>query len=130
LLRIYFLADAHYEGEHAKGVPWTGTVAWAGKVSDGDRKKLLELLKLPATTGPAQWWLTEFEDNWSYELAPHDVYFTPSAAQDAIRRDPIYVYVPVSYPTDGTAYAFAGVAVLIPIVRCWRRRAAKKSSAC
>jgi len=89
LLRIYFLADARYDGELTKETPWTGKVAWAGKIQPADRAKVLDLLKLPATTGPANWWLTEFEDDWSYKLAPADVYFSRSAHQDPIRRAPI-----------------------------------------
>ena len=33
LLTIYFLADAHYDGELTKETPWTGKVAWAGKIA-------------------------------------------------------------------------------------------------
>ena len=33
LLRIYFLAEARYEGELTKEVAWTGNVAWANSVA-------------------------------------------------------------------------------------------------
>jgi hypothetical protein len=100
LLRIYFVAEARYKGELTKEHPWSGTVAWAGKVDDADRKKLLELLKLPQTTGPAQWWLTEFEDNWPYEVAPADVSFAPDANQADVRRPPIIQYRYGSSPAE------------------------------
>jgi hypothetical protein len=73
--------------------PWTGNTAWAGKLTPDHRKKVLELLRLPETTGPAEWWLTEFEDNWPYKVAPADVYFTKSADQSTVRREPIVRYV-------------------------------------
>src|SRR5262249_32910979 len=33
LLRIYFLAEAKYQGELTKEMPWTGKVVWANKLS-------------------------------------------------------------------------------------------------
>ena len=52
LLRIYFLAEARYQGELTKESRWTGKVAWAGRLSAENRLKTLEQLGLPATTGP------------------------------------------------------------------------------
>src|SRR5262249_39951441 len=92
LLRIYFVAEARYQGELTPQVPWTGRVAWAGKVGPTDRQAVLDLLKLPAATGPAEWWLTEFEDDWPYQTAPADVYFSRSPNQDTVRRPPILEY--------------------------------------
>lgn len=96
LLRIYFIGDARYDGQFAAPPGdkeaikerWTGTVAWAGKVSAEDRQRVLTTLKLPETTGPAEWHLTEFEDRWPYKVAPADVYFSPSANQAFIKRTP------------------------------------------
>jgi hypothetical protein len=52
LLRIYFIAEARYEGELTREAPWTGKTAWAGKVHPSDRQQVLEALHLPPTTGP------------------------------------------------------------------------------
>ena len=122
LLRIYFVAEARYRGELTKDVPWTGKVAWSRKLSDENRTKTLELLKLPAETGPAEWWLTEFEDNWPYRVAPADVYFARDPNQDTVVRDPIIEYVSSPWPTDLTAYAILAVLVLPPVIRRMRRR--------
>jgi hypothetical protein len=122
LLRIYFLGEARYRGELTKDAPWTGTVAWSNKLSDEDRRKTLEHLKLPETTGPATWWLTEFEDRWPYKVAPADVYFEPDGEQNTVKRPPIVRFVSSPWPTDITAYAFAAVLVLPPLVRRLRRR--------
>ena len=122
LLRIYFLADARYQGEFSKEQAWTGKVAWAGKLNEADRKKVLEQLKLPETTGPSEWWLTEFEDEWPYQVAPGDVYFSRAANQDIVRREPIPRYVSAPYPTDATAYALAAVIILPPVWIRLRRR--------
>ena len=126
LLRIFFVADARYQGELTHDHPWTGRVAWSGKVNPEDRKKLLDQLHLPETTGPAQWWLTEFEDDWPYQVAPADVYFSRSPNQDAVKREPIIQYVSSSVPTDVTAYALA-VVMFVPLLG--RVRRGRKQSA-
>jgi hypothetical protein len=122
VLRIYFLGDARYQGELTKENPWTGTVAWSGKLSAEQRKAVLEKLKLPETTGPAEWWLTEFEDNWPYKVAPADVYFSKAANQDAVKREPIIQYVSAPVPTDGATYALAAAIVIVPVWMRLRRR--------
>jgi Uncharacterized protein conserved in bacteria (DUF2330) len=122
LLRIFFLADARFQGELTKESSWTGKVAWAGKLSAADRTKILEQLKLPETTGPAEWWLTEFEDEWPYKVAPADVYFSRSKNQDALKREPIVRFVSLPYPTDATSYALVIVVILPALwLRLWRR---------
>jgi hypothetical protein len=121
LLRIYLLADARYAGELTKDVPWTGKVAWAGPLSAADRKKTLELLKLPEGTGPAEWWLTEFEDDWPYQVAPADVYFGTDSVQTPVKRPPIMQYVSSPWPTDIMVYAIAVALIGPPLVRRARR---------
>jgi hypothetical protein len=121
LLRIYFIADARYRGELTKDDPWTGKVAWAGKLDEGNRKKALELLKLPENTGPTDCWLTEFEDNWPYRVAPADVTFFRDPDQGTVRRPPIMEYVSLPWPTDITAYALAALVIVPPLVRRVRR---------
>jgi hypothetical protein len=122
LLRIYFLAEARYEGELTKEVPWTGKVAWANKLSAEDRRQVLDLLKLPRTTGPAEWWLTEFEDDWPYRAAPGDVYFRRAAEQKSVKRPPIVEYTASAWPTDVMACALAVALVAPPLLRRARRR--------
>jgi hypothetical protein len=118
LLRIYFLAEARYQGELTRETPWTGKVAWAGKLEQQDRAKVLDALKLPRDTGPAEWWMTEFEDEWPYKVAPADVYFSRAATQEAVKREPIIRYVSAPFPTDATAWALAA-ALVLPFA--WRR---------
>jgi hypothetical protein len=124
LLRIYFLAEARYQGDLTKAVPWTGQVAWANKLSAADRKKALELLQLPETTSPAEWWLTEFEDRWPYRAAPADVYFARGADQNTVKRPPIIQYV--SWPTDIMACALGVALVVPPLLRRARRGGASQ----
>jgi hypothetical protein len=121
LLRIYFLAEARYQGELTNAA-WTGNVAWANKLSAENRKKTLELMKLPETTGPAEWWLTEFEDNWPYKVAPADVYFTRAVNQQTVKRPPIIQYVSAPAPTDIMTYALVALVIVPPMLNRVRRR--------
>jgi hypothetical protein len=124
LLRIYFIAEARYDGELTKETPWTGKVAWSAKLKADDRKKTLELLKLPENTGPAEWWLTEFEDEWPYRVAPADVYFARSVHQSELKREPIVQFVAASYPMDGATYALVAVMAFVPLWSRFRGRRA------
>lgn len=117
LLRIYFLAEARYQGELSKEDRWTGQVAWADKLNAEDRKQALKMLKLPETTGPTEWWLTEFEDYWPYRVAPADVYFAGGDDQSRVKRPPIIEYVLLDWPADVTVYAIAAVLILPPLLR-------------
>jgi hypothetical protein len=120
LLRIYFLSNEKVRGE-MKGADWTGKVAWAGRVSPEDRSRVLDQLRLPAATGPNEWWLTEFEDDWPYRAAPADVYFERNPDQRPVKRDPIIHYVAVPRPPDGSAYLLAGAVALTALVGRVRR---------
>jgi hypothetical protein len=121
LLRIYFIGEARYQGELTAEVPWTGRVAWAGRLKEKDRKKTLDLLKLADRFVPSKWWLTEFEDPWPYQVAPADLYFSPSPIQDEVRRMPIVQYVSRPFPTDMMAYALGAVVILPSLLRRIRR---------
>jgi hypothetical protein len=114
LLRIYFIAEARYQGETTFERPWKGEVAWSGEVSAADRKTVLDHLKLPDTTGPARWWLTEFEDHWAYRLALADITFSRSGRQAKVRRDPITVFVDESRPlTETSGWVLMIVGILL-----------------
>jgi hypothetical protein len=121
LLRIYFIADARFQGELTPNEPWTGHVAWAGKIKPVDRVKALELLKLAERSVPADWWLTEFEDRWAYKAAPADVYFSRDTNQSEVRRPPIIEYVSLPIPTDVMTYVLGAVMILPPVVRRFRK---------
>jgi hypothetical protein len=128
LLRIYFIGEARYRGEftpdqrRTDNQVWTGRVAWTNMLGTDDRLKLLELLRLPATTGPDYWRLTEFEDPWPYRLAPADVTFVRDSDQSTHRREPIYQYVSSRVPMDATVYALGAAVVIPPVWRRIRRR--------
>ena len=120
LLRIYFVAEARYRGDLTPESPWTGKVAWADKIKSEDRKKVLEMLKLPETAGPAEWWMTEFEDNWPYRVAPADVTFTRDPSQGTTKRPPIIEYVSTG-PRDVMFLALMAALVLPTLLRLVRR---------
>ena len=85
------------------------------------RSKVLELLRLPENRGPAECWLTEFEDHWPYRVAPADVYFSSSLDQNTVKRPPIIEYVSAPWPTDVMVYAIACVVIVPPLFRRIRR---------
>ena len=84
-------------------------------------RQTLELLKLPTTTGPSTWWLTEFEDNWPYDKAPCDLYFSRDSNQRTLKRDPIVAQATYPWSGDVTLFAVAAVVVGPPLLRRIRR---------
>ncbi len=122
VLRIYFVGEARYRGELTKDQAWSGQAVWSGRLDANQRAKAIDLLKLPQATGPSQWWLTEFEDNWSYKGAPADVYFTRDDKQDSLRRPAIIQFVSGVLPRDISIFVL-GAAALAPslLVRMRRR---------
>lgn len=122
LLRIYFIGEARYQGDLTKDVAWTGRVAWSGKLNSEDRRNALELLNLPENAGPAEWWLTEFEDNWPYRVAPADLNFTRAADQSAVKRPPIVEYVASDSSLDFMACAIFAVVIVPHLFRRARLR--------
>jgi hypothetical protein len=86
LLRLYFISDARYEGALDGTHGWSGKPVWSGGLGVSQKDHLLDLLNLPSTTGPATWWLTEFEDRWPYGIAAGDLYFARAASQEPLTR--------------------------------------------
>ncbi len=80
LLRIYFIAETQYEGKIDGTKRWSGKALWSGDIT-AHRNELLSALQLPSSTGPSRWWLTKIDDQWPYEKAAGDVYFSPAATE-------------------------------------------------
>lgn len=123
LLRIYFLGDARYAGALTPELGWTGRTAYANPLSPEARKQTLAHLRLPETAVAGECWLTEFEDDWPYEVAPADLYFSPSGDAGSVKRPPIIQYVSSPWPQDVTFYALAAVLLVPPMCRrLWKSR--------
>ncbi|OYV06254.1 MAG: hypothetical protein CFE26_07280, partial [Verrucomicrobiales bacterium VVV1] len=114
VLRIYFLAEARYEGRFPSGQAWSGDLKWSRPLSDDQRQQLLTHLKLPSHTGPARFWLSEFVDHWPYGVAPGDVYFSPSRDQKEV------AHLDTPGTVDPTFPSMIAASLLWPWVR--RRR--------
>jgi hypothetical protein len=123
LLRVFFLSTGPVKGTLGQqGEAWPGKVAWSGRIEAADRKRLLELLKLPLDSQPGDWWLTEFEDPSSPRPGTVDVYFAASEAKDPVERPPHIRYISGVWQ-DAVPYAALAVCMLTPLtVRVWRRR--------
>jgi len=119
LLRIYFIGDARYKEDHGQSI-WPGNVDWAGKISPQDRSQILAALKLPETTGPSDWHLTEFVNDWPYRSAPTDLYFTRADNQSDVRRPPIIKHI--YWPIDITMVALAAVILFLVVIQLRRGR--------
>jgi hypothetical protein len=114
LLRVYFIADARFRGEIEGGRKWSGKTVWSGDITP-HRDELLRALGLPEGTGPAKWWLTEFEDRWPYAKAAGDVYFSRAADQKEKSR----TAAASEKAGDAVMLAMLAVGCVMPI---WRRR--------
>jgi hypothetical protein len=86
LLRLYFISESRYAGTLDGTDSWSGKAVWSNALPAAEKETLLGLLKLPPSSGPAQWWLTEFEDRWPYGIAPGDLYFAPARTQAPVLR--------------------------------------------
>jgi hypothetical protein len=123
LLRVFFLSESRVKGTLGpKGDSWPGQVAWANRLEAADREKLLQLLKLPAKTPPASWWLTEYEDQSSPRPGAVDIYFSPSEDQGTVARPDEIQYVSGALPGCVMCYALVGYLLAPCLVRHWRRR--------
>lgn len=112
LLRIYFIGDGRYRATLGEDGKWNGRVVWSGDITSS-RTGLLADLKLPASAGPSQWWLTEFEDRWPYHRAAGDVYFARDSSQSPVQRPA----VSVRGGNDLALTAFLAIAALRPFRR-------------
>jgi len=110
LLRIYFVGESRYEGRFPSGQSWEGRARWSQPLATEQRAQLLRHLGLPESTGPARYWLTEFDDHWPYGKAPGDVYFAPSASQQKLAAD-----VPVTF--DLNLMLAVGLVLARPLFR-------------
>ena len=115
MLRVYFIAERRYRGEVA-GRNWSGEAVWSGDITNS-RATLLQDLKLPPSAGPANWWLTEFEDRWPYQKAAGDVYFSIDSNQRAKSRPDIAA----RGGHDLALIGFVGLGLLRPAIRRRRR---------
>jgi hypothetical protein len=115
LLRVYFIADARFRGDIEGGRKWSGKTVWSGDIT-AHREKLLRELGLPRDTGPAKWWLTEFEDRWPYAKASGDVYFSRDTDQRDLKRQA----AATEKPADAVFLALLAFGCVLPLKRVWR----------
>lgn len=115
LLRMYFIAAARFRGEIQGGKKWSGKTVWSGDITP-HREELLRDLGLSPATGPAQWWLTLFEDRWPYAKAAGDVYFSRDADQRSMSRQ----ISANEKPVDAVFLAMLAAVVARPLKRVWR----------
>lgn len=122
VLRIYFIAEARYEGRFPDGQAWTGGLKWSRPLSSDQRQQLLMKLNLDQNTGPAQFWLSEFVDHWPYGVAPGDVYFSPSKDQKEVAKNSPGTF-------DPTFPSMIAASMILPWARRRKRQFARPEAA-
>ncbi len=84
LLRVYFLANARFDGMIGGKDAWPGRTVFSQRIDDEQRLELLKLAHLPIMAGGGGRWLTKFEDHASPRPGTDEVYFARAADQSAI----------------------------------------------
>ncbi len=102
LLRIYFIAETQYEGRINGNKRWSGKALWSGDIT-AHRTELLSALQLPTPTGPSRWWLTKIDDQWPYQQAAGDVYFSPASREKSFN---------ISAASTGKTIELSGLALV------------------
>ncbi len=120
LLRVFFVGEKQMQGVVGeKANTWYGAgVVWANTLTAAQREKCLTDLKLPATTAPQNWYLTEFEDKNVNRLPDSELYFKEASTQTPIARKPTIIYV----SNEGARHAavFYGFVALVFVPYLWR----------
>jgi hypothetical protein len=131
LLRIFFIAEARMEGKlddpAQPPMKLPGRAVWANPLDAGQREALAEQLDAKAVPLPEGGWLTVFDDDSSPRPGVADIFFSPSADQSTLVREPIYEYRVVYGPGPCVFSCFvvlAGPVGLWLWLRRGRRRAA------
>ncbi len=75
------------------------------KIGDADRKKVLELLKLPETTGPSRWGLLSSKINGPMKLLRQTCISVQVRNKRSSSGPPIIQYGSTAVPGDITAFA-------------------------
>ena len=83
LLRVFFLADARFEGA-VGGSAWPGAAVWSNSIAEEDRLKVLKAAGLPIMAGGGGRWLTEFEDRASSRHGADELYFSRVAGASVV----------------------------------------------
>lgn len=108
-LRVYFLADARYDGTLGQDKRWAGKTVWANQLPADVMKGAVSGFGLSAadagTIGARGWYLTEFEDHSSPRPGTDEVYFRKADDQSAVERPPI-VYDHYEYVYEDEAPTF------------------------
>lgn len=121
ILKIYFIAQARYQGGFTPQQQWQGRTIWANRLSPANLAAITNHLGLPNTTIPNNAWLTVFNDNWLYARASADLYFSLEATQQIVLPEPRIRYVS---RFNTATFALVGVLALIPFIAKSRRKSA------
>jgi len=118
LLRLFVLADAHYEGKIGNGPAWPGQTVWSKPLDTVQATNSWANIKLPpANSSEQKWRLSEFEDRSSPRPATDEVYFSKSDNQVEVERPPT-IYTNTVYVNDDSGkpiYALIGCGLIVAL---------------
>jgi LPXTG-motif cell wall-anchored protein len=112
LLRVYFIADARFDGAIGKDAYWPGKPVWSDQIETAQLAKLLSLAKLPPMAGGGGRWLTEFEDQSSPRPGTDEVFFARVRDQSPLARPA----GPISSTSNTFTFIAAGIFALVIVV--------------
>jgi hypothetical protein len=114
MLRVYFLAEARYDGKIGDGsTTWPGRAVWSNAIDTGTFAAVAKAGKLDADLGGRAWRLTEFEDRSSPRPGVDELYFQRSPDQGTLERPPHVRIVYRQWPAKLAAVAVTVVPILL-----------------
>jgi hypothetical protein len=121
MLRIFFWAAQRFQGAlEEQTAAWDGETAWAGRLDDEKRRRLVQTLSPGAAPAEGSW-LTVFDDQASVRRETTDLFFSPSKDQSEVRRPPLIRYELIDrYAPDQIlgAVVCAGT-LIVPMILVW-----------
>lgn len=100
-LRLFFLADKRYAATIGKnGSDWPAETVWANPIDKTDSNAIFEKVKFDAPERSTDWYLTEFIDESDPRPGTDELYFSESADQSSVEREPIVNVIDDPYIID------------------------------
>ncbi len=123
LLRVSFIGTARAAGTLGNAV-WQAGIPWADKLSDAQRRELIEQLGVPSEHLAPGAWLTTFVDTASPRPGTDEVFFADAPEQTVVYPPPIRRRTPpIPLPLDAVLLVLLAVGLFFFALYRYGRRA-------